>query len=90
MTDKEYDSQANRAAALARNHTGHPCRESAKQRERFFPKRLHTLRARIEQTIGKLKRLNRVALRCEKPDTSYSAIVSFACWLMLVRSVHAA
>jgi len=46
--------------------------------------------ARIEQTIGKLKRFKRVAMRCEKTDTSYSAIISFACGLMLVKSVHTA
>ena len=61
-----------------------------KQRGRFFPKRLYKLRGRIEQTIGKLKRFKRVAMRCEKTDTSYSAIISFACGLMLVKSVHTA
>jgi transposase len=79
MTDKGYDSQANRAAALARGITPViPRRENSKQRGRFFPKRLYKLRARIEQTIGKLKRFKRVAMRCEKTDTSYSAIISFA------------
>ena len=91
MTDKGYDSQANRAAALARGITPViPRRENSKQRERFFPKRLYKLRARIEQTIGKLKRFKRVAMRCEKTDTSYSAIISFACGLMLVKTVHMA
>jgi hypothetical protein len=32
----------------------------------------------------------RVAMRCEKTDISYSAIISFACGLMLVKSVHRA
>jgi transposase len=73
MTDKGYDSQANRAAALARGITPViPRRENSKQRGRFFPKRLYKLRARIEQTIGKLKRFKRVAMRCEKTDISYS------------------
>jgi hypothetical protein len=49
-----------------------------------------SLRARIEQTIGKLKRFKRVAMRCEKTDISYSAIISFACGLILVKSVHTA
>jgi transposase len=89
MTDKGYDSQANRAAALARGiNPVIPRRENSKQRGRFFPKRLYKLRARIEQTIGKLKRFKRVAMRCEKTDISYSAIISFACGLMLVKSVH--
>jgi transposase len=91
MTDKGYDSHANRAAALARGITPVvPRRENSKQRGRFFPKRLYKLRARIEQAIGKLKRFKRVAMRCEKTDISYSTIVSFACGLMLVKSIHAA
>ena len=91
ITDKGYDSQANRAAALARGITPViPRRENSKQRGRFFPKKLYKLRARIEQSIGKLKRFKRVAMRCEKTDISYSAIVSFACGLMLVKSVHTA
>ena len=91
MTDKGYDCQANRAAALARGITPViPRRENSKQRGRFFPKRLYKLRARIEQAIGKLKRFKRVAMRCEKTDISYSAIISFACGLMLVKSVHTA
>ena len=65
MTDKGYDSQANRAAARARDITPViPRRENSKQRGSFFPKRLYKLRARIEQTIGKLKRFKRVAMRC--------------------------
>lgn len=91
MTDKGYDSQANRAAALARGITPViPRRETSKQRGRFFPKRLYKFRARIEQTMGKLKRFKRVAMRCEKTDTSYSAIVSFACSMILIKSVHTA
>jgi transposase len=83
MTDKGYDSQANRDAARARGITPViPRRQNSKQRGRFFPKRLYKLRARIEQTIGKLKRFKRVAMRCEKTDISYSAIISFACGLI--------
>jgi hypothetical protein len=29
-------------------------------------------------------------MRCEKTDISYSAIISFACGLMQVKSVHTA
>src|ERR1700693_6159808 len=91
VTDKGYDSHSNRAIAQARGLTPViPRRENSKQRGRFFPKRLYKLRARIEQTIGKLKRFKRVAMRCEKTDISYSAIISFACGLMLVKSVHTA
>ena len=91
MTDKGYDSQANRVAALARGVTPViPRRENSKERGRFFPKRLYKLRARIEQTIGKLKRFKRVAMRCEKTDISYSAIIGFVCAPMLIKSVHTA
>jgi transposase len=89
MTDKGYDSHTNRAAALARGITPIiPRRENSKQRGRFFPKRLYKLRARVEQAIGKLKRFKRIAMRCEKTDISYSAFISFACAMMLVKSVH--
>ncbi len=71
-------------------HRLSPRRENSKQRGRFFPKGLYKLRARVEQAIGKLKRFKRVAMRCEKTDISYSAIISFACALMLVKSVHTA
>ncbi len=87
ITDKGYDSAANRAAARSRGITPViPRRENSKQRRRFFPKRLYKLRAGIEQAIGKLKRFKRIAMRCEKTDISYSAIISFACGLMLVKS----
>jgi transposase len=65
-----------------------PRRENSTQRGRFFSKRLYKLRARIEQTIGKLKRYKRVAMRCDKTDTSYAAFISFACGLMWIKSVH--
>lgn len=91
MTDKGYDSRANRAAALARGITPIiPRKVNSKERGRFFPKKLYKLRARIEQTIGKLKRFKRIALRCEKTDTSYAAFIDFACGLMLIKSVHTA
>ena len=91
MTDKGYDSHTNRTAALARGITPViPRRENSKQKGRFFPKRLYKLRARVEQAIGKLKRFKRVAMRCEKTDISYSAIIGFARGVMLTKSVHTA
>jgi len=77
MTEKGYDSQSNRTAALAHGITPViPRRRNSKQRGRFFPKRLYKLRARIEQAIAKLKRFKRVAMRCIKTDISYSAIIN--------------
>jgi len=67
-----------------------PHRSNAKDRPAFFPKTLYKARARIEQTMGKLKRFKRVAFRCEKTDESYDAIVAFACSMILVKSVHTA
>jgi hypothetical protein len=40
--------------------------------------------------MGKLKRLKRVAMRCEKTAESYAAFVIFACMLILVKTVHRA
>jgi transposase len=40
--------------------------------------------------MGKLKRFKRIALRCEKTAENYAALISFACGLILVKSVHTA
>jgi len=91
ITDKGYDCRANRAAARARGITPIiPRKANSRERGRFFPKKLYKLRARIEQTIGRLKRFKRIALRCDKTDDSYDAIISFACGLMPIKSVHTA
>jgi hypothetical protein len=71
MTDKGYDSQTNRAAALARGITPViPRRENSKQRGRFFPKRLYKLRARVEQAIGKLKHSNVSPCAARRPTSA--------------------
>ena len=91
MTDKGYDSKANRAACRERGIAPViPYRTNAKNRPAFFPKTLYKTRARIEQCMGKLKRFKRVALRCEKTAESYAAFVAFACTMILVKSVHTA
>lgn len=91
MTDKGYDSKSNRAACRERGIVpAIPHRSNAKDRPKFFPKTLYKARARIEQTMGKLKRFKRVAFRCEKTAESYAAFVAFACSLILVKSVHTA
>ena len=91
MTDKGYDSKANRAACRQRGILPViPYRSNARDQSTFFPKTLYKTRARIEQAMGKLKRFKRVALRCEKTAESYSAIVAFACIMILVKSVHTA
>jgi transposase len=91
ITDKGYDSAANRTACRQRGIIPViPYRQNAKHRPAFFPKQLYRTRARVEQAIGKLKRYKRIALRCEKTKTSYAAIISFVCGLILAKSVHKA
>ena len=88
---KGCDAKANRDAARQRGICPViPYRANAADRPAFFPKALYRARARIEQTIGKLKRFKRIALRCEKTATNYAALIAFACGLILVKSVHTA
>ena len=67
-----------------------PHKSNEKEKPAFFPKALYKGRARIEQCVGKLKRFKRVALRCENTAESVDAVVSFACAMILVKSVHTA
>jgi transposase len=89
ITDKGYDSRTNRATARARGITPViPRKANSTERGRFVPKPLYKLRARVEQTIGKIKRFKRIALRCDKTTASFEAFTSFACSLLLIKSVH--
>jgi transposase len=91
ITDKGYDSATNRAICRERRIAPViPYRSNAKNRPKFFPKTLYKTRARIEQAVGKLKRFKRIALRCEKTAESFAAFVSFACGIILAKSVHTA
>ncbi|MFG1420056.1 IS5 family transposase, partial [Xanthobacter albus] len=77
LADKGYDAKANRALARARGIApAIPFKSNAKDRPAFFPKALYKGRARIEQCFGKLKRFKRVALRCEKTERGFAAIVA--------------
>jgi transposase len=89
--DKGYDSKANRDAARSRGICPViPYRANAKEQPTFFPKALYRGRARIEQTMGKLKRFKRIALRCEKTDENYGSFVALALSFILINSVHTA
>lgn len=91
MGDKGYDSKANREASKMRGAVPViPYRSTAKSKPKFFPKALYKGRARIAQTVGKLKRFKRVALRCEKTKTNFAAIVAIAASFILIKSVHTA
>ncbi len=89
--DKGYASKGNRTAARERSIAPViPHKSNEKNRPAFFPKMLYRARARIEQTVGKLKRFKRIALRCEKTARNYSSIVALALGLIIVKSVHIA
>ncbi|MFG1315560.1 IS5 family transposase [Xanthobacter autotrophicus] len=91
LADKGYDAKANRAIARARGIAPViPFKSNAKDRPAFFPKALYRGRARIEQCLGKLKRFKRVALRCEKTECGFAAIVALALSFILIKSVHIA
>jgi transposase len=91
ITDKGYDARSNREAARSRGIVPIiPYRSTAKDRPKFFPKKLYKLRARVEQLIGKLKRFKRVAMRCEKTQQNYTAFIALACAFILVKTVHTA
>lgn len=89
--DKGYDSDANRASAKAAGAIAIiPYRSNRRAIPRRFAKALYRGRARIEQTIGKLKRFKRVALRCEKTARNFRSIVAIAAAFILIKSVHTA
>ena len=89
--DKGYASKANRRAAQDRGIVPViPHKANEKNKPAFFARTLYKGRARIEQAVGKLKRLKRVALRCEKTKRNFTAIVALAAAFVLVKSVHTA
>jgi len=89
--DKGYDGRLNREAARSRGICPViPFKSNARNRPKFFPRALYRGRARIEQTVGKLKRFKRVALRCEKTAQNYGSFVALALTLTGIKSVHTA
>jgi transposase len=91
VADKGYDAKSNRAAARERGIAPViPQRSNTAKRTKFFAKILYKAKARIEQTMGKIKRFKRVALRCEKTQINYASIVALACAFILIKSVHTA
>ena len=91
ITDKGYDSKANRDGARRRGICPViPYKSNAANRPAFFPKILYKARARIEQAVGKLKRFKRIALRCEKTTRNYTSFVALALGFILIKSVHTA
>ena len=67
ICDKGYASKANRDAARKRGVAPViPHKANEKNKPAFFARTLYKARARIEQGVRRLKRFERVALRCEK------------------------
>lgn len=87
--DKGYDAEANREAARSRGICPViPFERTARNRPSFFPRAPYKGRARIEQTVGKLKRFKRIALRCEKTAQNYGPLLALALTFILLKSVH--
>ena len=89
VANKGYDSAGNRQLARKRGSlTVIPYRKNIKNTPKRFARALYRGRARIEQAVGKLKRFNRIALRCEKTATNFSAFVALAAAFILIKSIH--
>ena len=86
-----YDATANRETARSRGICpAIPVKSNARNRPKFFPRALYRGRARIEQTVGQLKRFKRIALRCEKTVQNYGSFVALALAFICIKSVHIA
>ena len=91
LADKGYDSKANRQAACTHGVCpAIPYRSNVKNQPKFFPKILYAARARIEITVGKIKRFKRIALRCEKTAINFASFLTFVLAIILVKSGHMA
>ena len=89
--DKGYASKANRQAA--RRHGAIaviPHKANEKRKPARFANAICKGRARIEQAVGKLKRFERIALRCEKTKRNFASLVALVAGFILVKSVHTA
>jgi transposase len=67
-----------------------PAKANEKEQPAFFARLIYKGRARIEITVGKLKRFKRIALRCEKTKRNFFSFVSLAAAFILIKSVHRA
>ena len=67
-----------------------PYRKNAKVAHKKMPKTLYARRARVEPSIGKMKRFKRIALRCEKTTRNFASFVALACEFIWIKSVHTA
>jgi hypothetical protein len=86
VTDKVYDSHSNRSAAQA----GDSLSRKLQAEGTILSEAPLQTQGTHRTDHWQAQAVQRVAMRREKTDTSYSAIVSFACGLLLVKSVHTA
>jgi len=86
VTDKGYDSQANRRrGASTGHHASHPPAREPKQTGTLLSEASLQTSGTYRTTIGKLKRFKRVAMA--RQTTSATSLISFACGLMLAKTV---
>ena len=91
MNKSGYASKTNRQAARDRGIIPViPPKANEKDGPAFFARALYRGRARIEQTVGKLKRFKRIALRCEKTKRNFASFVALVAGFILAKSVHTA
>ena len=91
IADKGYDSSRNRDAARTVGAVPViPFRRHWLETPAWFASKLYKGRARIEITMGKLKRFKRIALRCEKTARNFRSMIAFVLGVLILKSVHTA
>ena len=90
QADPADQCAVNRKAAKDSGPHHIPHRSAAKFRLKVFPKLLYGAGARIEQEIGRRKRVERGALRGEKTARNSRACVEIAAAFISIKSLHRA
>jgi transposase len=89
--DKGYESKANRDLCRKRGVVPViPQKSNARRLSKHLPKALYKARARIEITVGRLKRFKRIALRCEKTARNFGSFDALVAEFNLIQFVHTA
>ncbi len=84
LTDKGYDSKANRGCVPGSRHrAGDPVPVQCQEADSVPPKGALQGTRPDPASHAQAQRFKRIALRCEKTAESYSAFVAFACSLIL-------
>ena len=84
--DKGYANRKNRAAA--RDRPRDPVQGKGEEPASVLCEGALSGPRRIEQLVGKLKRFEQIALRCEKTARNFGSFVALVLGLILVKSVH--